>query len=200
MTKGKTRSDLLKRGSRGMLVAAALVLAISVMGCESITKSTVSASPGVQELQPRVYAILPIEVQATPTDQGWAEVEPQGAETISSMMTAKLTGLLPVVVDRGRVNEVLEEIQFQTLSGLTVDDRSKIGGILNADAIVSIYLGEYNASRVSIAATATHVETGAVLWSGDVTAKTGWISLDTESTAERAVDNFASELEKDLSQ
>ncbi len=174
------------------------VLSLAMSGCETITKSTVSVAPSVEELQPKVYAILPVQSAPTPEGQKWQNIQEQGPESIMTMLIAGLVDVLPIIVDRSRVDSLLKEIKFQNLSGLTEEQTTTIGKMLNADAIISVYLGEYNASRVSISATSSHVQTGAVLWSADVTVKVGWISLDTESAAERAVDDIIRKLKRDF--
>ena len=179
-----------------MTVAACLMMLAT--GCESITKSTVSVSEGVGQLQPAVYAVLPFDFQPTPEGQSYREVYPEGVEVITTMFVASLVDIVPMVVDRNRVADVLQELEFQNVSGLTDEATAVIAEMLNADAVVSAYLAEYNSSRVSISVTATHIRTGVVLWSGDVTARVGWISLDIESAAERAVDKLIKELRRGL--
>ena len=62
-----------------------------------------------------------------------------------------------------------------------------IDELIDADVVVSGYIAEYNASLVSVSLIAAHAVTGAVLWSGDNTVRVGWVRLDVDSAAERAV-------------
>ena len=173
-----------------------LSILVFVTSCETITKSTVSVSKGVEQLQPMIYAVLPFDFQPTPKGQSYREVYPEGVEVITTMFVASLVDIVPMVVDRNRVADVLQELEFQNVSGLTDEATVVFAEMLNADAVVSGYVAEYNSSRVSVSVTATHVRTGVVLWSGDVTARVGWVSLNVESAAERAVDKLMKELRR----
>jgi hypothetical protein len=187
-------------GTRSYLLIISLLILTIFSGCESISKSSVSVANSVEILQPKVYGILPIDVAPTPKGQSWAQVDHNAPEVMTTMMTAGFLEILPVVVNRSRIDIVLEELEFQNFTGLTEEQATTIGKMLNADAVVTIYLAEYNASFVSVSANAIHISSGTMLWSADVTAKVGWISLNTESAAERAVNNIMRKLKKEITQ
>jgi len=168
------------------------------LSCASISKSTVSVTPSIGELDPGVYAFLPVTTAPTPENQKWPTVKENAAETVTAMLVAGFLDILPVVVDRNQIDMILTELNFQNLSGLTEDQASTLGKMLNADAVISVYLAEYNASRVSISVNSMHVSTAAILWSADVTARVGGISLDIEKAAERAVNRIIRDLDTAL--
>lgn len=175
-------------------------IVVMISSCESVTKSTVAVSSGVERLDPVVYAVVPFGTEATPKNQSYPKVRGEAQRVLTTMFVARLVEVVPVVVDRSNVAAVLTEIEFQNLTGLTNHDAAtRLGNMINADAIVTGTITDYNASNVGLSVTAIHVTTGAVLWSGDVTTRVGWISLDIESAAERAVDRLFRELRRDLS-
>ena len=122
---------------------------------------------------------------------------PGAAETTTTMVIVGMTDIVPYVID-GRKMGAMKA--FRSLLDRELEDAGNemVDELLDADVVVSGYIAEYNASLVSVSLIATHVETGAVLWSGEMAVRVGWVRLDVESAAERAVGMLMRKIQRGL--
>lgn len=138
----------------------------------------VTVSHNYSEYEPSVYAVLPFEVR--PTDEldeegildyeeefgPYRVVEDNGAEIAQEAYEDAVILIGSDVVVRSRITDVLNEIEFQTMSGLTEADAAQVGAMVNADAIIVGTVTRYNYYNVAVSVRALDVERGIVLWSG----------------------------------
>lgn len=181
-----------------MLICTALIVFTS--SCATAPGSALSVSPAASERSLNVYLFLPFDSQATLPGQRYIQVRDEGPEMILALFMADLVGVLPVIVDRARVRDVIQESKSRQLSGLSDEQALWLGRELNADVVVTGYIAEYNASRVSISTRAIHVETGVVVWAGGATATVGWVSLNIERAARQAVSKLTRAIRRTLPQ
>lgn len=132
-------------------------------GC-SKREVNVNIGPDFFSQRPRVYAVLPFDNH-------------EGKETAGKILRDSFesaflqTGFR--VVERNQLDRLLEEMSFSA-SGLTEEDRLRLGEILNADALIlgtvtAFDKGSLGSSypMVGISVRAVDVKTGIILWSGN---------------------------------
>lgn len=168
---------------RAVFVAIAAVVALA--GCATTRDpiGQVAVSANYQEYRPRVYAVLPFAVEPNEGALYDDEVEdyeeeygayvPVRDDAQSVTQEAFEDALVTVgadVVVRSRVSEILSEIEFQQMAGLTANDAAEVGAMLNADAVVIGTITLMNRYYVSTSVRAVDVERGVVLWSAAATA------------------------------
>lgn len=175
-----------------------LTVLLASTACTTVANNQVSVSPSVTTLKADVYSILPFEALEGEYGGSSDRVEEGGTTLVEGLVRAHLVAIVPVVIDRQITSQILDEIDLQ-VSGKTIELNQRIGEQLGADAIITGRVTDFNASRVGISITATHVDTGATLWSGDVSARVGWVFLDVERAAARAVQRLMTSLESELS-
>lgn len=160
-----------------VFVVAAIVLVLGACISDG-GYDDVLVSENYGDYAPTVYAVLPFD--SRPADTG---LDPgDRADYEESFGTYRVVGengpaiaqeafedavILTGsdVVVRSRVTDVLNEIEFQSMSGLTEEDAARIGSMVNADAIIVGTLTQYNFYNVAASVRALDVERGIVLWS-----------------------------------
>jgi hypothetical protein len=162
---------------------ACVVAVLTLAGCATTDiYDDITVSGNYSTYAPQVYAILPFEEApaGTPLSEDdieeyedefgpYAAVIETGAEIAQQTFEDEFVASGYDVVVRSRLTDVLREIEFQNLSGLTADDAATVGSMLNADAIVLGRVTQFNYYYVSFSVRAVDVERGVVLWSASGT-------------------------------
>jgi hypothetical protein len=138
----------------------------------------VTVSPNFSRFRPEIYAVLPFETRPAETaldqddildyeeDYGpYVVVGDNAAEIAQEAFEDSVSLVGGDVVVRSRVADVLSEIEFQTMSGITAADAATVGAMVNADAILVGTITQYNFYTVAVSVRALDVENGIVLWS-----------------------------------
>lgn len=176
------------------LAAAFLALAAS---CATTDSELVTVSANYQRYDPQVFVVLPFVAQPPQNPLAAEEIEDyeedfgefsavgdDGPTVVRELFEEAFVGSGADVVVRDRLSSVLEELEFQSASGLTADDASQVGQILNADAIIEGTVMQYNYYYVEFSIRAIDVERGVVLFSASATARV-WEYDDDPSEAAR---------------
>lgn len=184
----------------GFAVRLVLVVVVVVLsGCATSGEAVVTVSANYAEYDPQVFAVLPFEVD--PAENRYiqeeiddyeemfgpfAMVTDDAARTVRDAFEDAFVGSGADVVVRSRLNQVLDELEFQNVSGLTDEDVAEVSSILNADAIIVGTVSQYNGYEVSFTVRAIDVERGVVLFSGSATGEV-WDYDDDPAIAARAL-------------
>ncbi len=91
---------------------------------------------------------------------------------IATYFKIELLGKGYNVVDRSKVQQILQEQEFQTGEITTPEGAAKAGRILNVDAVVLVNVPELG-ERITISAEMVDVEDGTVIWADSDTGSTG---------------------------
>lgn len=165
---------------RIVLGAGSIMMVVLVLGAciSGGGYDEVMVSGNYSEYAPSVYAVLPFE--SRPADTGidpgdledyresFGEYHVIGENGPSVAQEAFEDAVILTgsdVVVRSRVIDVLNEIEFQSMSGLTEEDAARIGTMVNADSIIVGTITQYNYYNVAVSVRALDVERGIVLWS-----------------------------------
>lgn len=167
----------MKRAIRNA-VSAGLIVGVLTACISGGGYDEVMVSGNYAEYDPSVYAVLPFE--SRPADTGldpgdrsdylesFGEYQVVGENGPAIAQEAFEDAVILTgsdVVVRSRVTDVLNEIEFQAMSGLTEEDAARIGTMVNADAIIVGTITQYNYYTVAVSVRALDVERGIVLWS-----------------------------------
>jgi curli biogenesis system outer membrane secretion channel CsgG len=186
--------------SRVVLAIGTLCVALAVLaGCATSDAAVVTVSANYAEYNPQVFAVLPFDVDPAENRYIQEEIEDyeemfgpfamvteDGAKTVRNAFEDAFVGSGADVVVRSRLNAVLDELEFQNVSGLTDEERAEVSSILNADAIIVGTVSQYNGYEVSFTVRAIDVERGVVLFSGSATGEV-WDYDDDPAIAARVL-------------
>lgn len=94
-------------------------------------------------------------------------------DQIASFFVFELTRKGYRCVERSKVQEIEQELNFQASDTTSSEGRARIGEILNVPVVMIVNIPQFEEKHISLNARLVDVEDGTILWTGEGSGKTG---------------------------
>jgi hypothetical protein len=186
-------------GGKNIAEIIGVIILAACLGttCKSVSKSTTTVSPALQKYEITSYMVFPFLSEGGTYAGDYPLVKDNGAEKITRLVRARLTEILPYVIDRYTTYTAIRDVE-----SLLKDDGENynelLRGVSDADALVVGKATDYNPSRVGFFIKCVHLRDEETLWTSEMEVDVSGTTLDIEKAADLAVEKMAEELENKL--
>lgn len=177
--------------NRLSLTCLAILFSVTFLSCESVSiKKEIGVTPNTKHLKKDTYIVFQFDIiDQVYKEKKWENYKGPREQQMTELFETYLIKYGKTIVDRTKVNQLLKEMNFSQ-TGFSIEDGKRIGKMANSDVIIFGTISrlswwtDTHTILIITSIKAIHVETGILLWKGDLDGSINYKGSPTQGEGE----------------